>query len=120
MTVDAVDAAYVVVTLLAAGANAYAAGVDLARADWVLANMARLGVPRPWLPTLGALKAAGAAGLLVGIAVPALGVAAATGLVVYFLGAVVTVVRARWYAHVYPLPFLLLAAGSLVLRLATW
>jgi hypothetical protein len=115
-----VFAACLVVTLLAAAANAYAATVDLARADRVLANMTRLGVPHQWLPTLGALKAAGALGLLVGLAVPGLGVAAAAGLVLYFAGAVVTVVRARWYAHVYPLPFLLLAAGALVLRLASW
>lgn len=111
-------AAYVVVTLLAAGTNAYAATVDLTRAGWVIDNMSRLGVPEPWLPTLGVLKAAGAAGLLVGIAVPPIGVAAAAGLVAYFLGAVATVVRARWFAHVYPLPFLALAAASLVLRLA--
>jgi hypothetical protein len=113
-----VFAAYVVVTVLAAAANAYAATVDLTRAGWVVDNMSRLGVPTPWLPALGGLKAAGAAGLLVGIAVPPIGVAAAAGLVVYFLGAVATVVRARWYAHVYPLPFLALAAASLALRLA--
>jgi hypothetical protein len=111
--------AYVVVTLLAAGANAYAAAVDVTRAEWVLDNMSRLGVPHPWLPTLGALKAAGALGLLVGIVVPAIGVAAATGLVLYFVGAVATVLRARWYAHLYAGVWLVLAAGTLALRLAT-
>jgi len=118
--VTAVFAACVVVTLLAAGANGYAAYVDLTRAEWVVANMTRLGVPQPWLAPLGLVKLAGAAGLLVGLAVPAVGVAAAAGLVAYFLGAVATVVRSRWYTHVAPLPFLLLAAASLALRLATW
>jgi hypothetical protein len=113
-------AAYVVVTLLAAAANGYAAYVDVTRAGWVLDNMSRLGVPHPWLPKLGALKAAGALGLLVGFAVPAIGVAAATGLVLYFVGAVVTVLRARWYAHLYAAVWLLLAVGSLALRIATW
>jgi len=57
---------------------------------------------------LGSAKALGAAGLLTGLAVPAIGIAAAAGLVVYFAGAVVTIVRARAYAHV-PFPLLYLA-----------
>jgi hypothetical protein len=112
--------AYVIVTALVAGANAYAAASDLARPEWLLANFDRLSVPRTWLPTLAALKAAGAFGLLVGIAAPAIGVAAAAGLVLYFSGAIVTVVRARWYSHAYAVPYLLGAAASLALRLATW
>jgi len=112
--------AYLVVTLVAAAANGYAATVDFTRPDWVVTNMTRLGVPQTWLSTLGVLKAAGALGLLVGIAVAPIGVAAAVGLVLFFTGAVVTVVRARWYAHVYPVVYLLLAAASLALRLASW
>ena len=47
---------------------------------------------------------------------PAVGVAAAAGLVAYFVGAFVTVVRARWFSHlVFPGAFLLLAAGARVL-----
>jgi DoxX-like family len=111
--------AYVIVTLAAAAANTYAATVDLARAGWVLDNMSQLGVPHSWLSPLGVVKAAGALGLLVGIGLPPIGVAAALGLVLYFLGAVATVVRARRYEQYYPVPFLVLAAGSLVLRLAT-
>jgi hypothetical protein len=114
-----VFAAYIVVTLAAAAANTYAATVDLARAGWVLDNMSRLGVPHSWLYPLGVVKGAGAAGLLVGMAVPPIGVAAALGLVLYFVGAVATVVRAHCYEQYYPVPFLLLAAGSLALRLAT-
>jgi hypothetical protein len=55
----------------------------------------------------------------VGLAVPAVGVAAAAGLVLYFVGAVATVVRAQCYEQYYAVPFLLLAAGSLALRLVT-
>ncbi|MBE1491747.1 DoxX family protein [Plantactinospora soyae] len=111
--------AYVIVTVLAAAANVYAAVVDLRRADWILANMTRYGVPHSWLFPLGVLKAVGAVGLLVGIVVPAIGVAASLGLVLYFVGAIATVVRGHAYAHLgYPLPFLLLAAGSLGLGLA--
>jgi hypothetical protein len=70
--------------------------------------MSRYGVPHGWLWFLGAVKAAGGLGLLVGLAVPAIGVAAAVGLVLYFLGAVGTVVRARCWSHL-PSPGLFLA-----------
>ena len=114
--------AYVAVTILAAAANAAAAAFDFARADRVLANMTKVGVPRSWLVPLGALKAAGALGLLVGIGVPLLGVAASAGLVLFFVGAIITHIRAHAEAlsYAYPGTFLLLALGSLVPRLASW
>lgn len=112
--------AFVVVTVLTAAANIYAASVDFMRVEWALANMTKLGVPRSWLFSLGALKTAGALGLLVGIGVPVIGVAAAVGLILFFVGAIVTAMRAHWYAHIpYPAAWLLLAVGSLVLRLAS-
>jgi hypothetical protein len=112
--------AYVVVTILAAAANIYAATVDFTRAEWVVANITRLGLPNSWLFPLGALKAAGALGLLVGIGVPPMGVAASAGLILFFVGAIITALRARWYAHLpYPAVWLVLAIGSLVLRLAS-
>jgi len=114
--------AYVVVTVIAAGLNAWAAYVDFVRAEWVIANMKSYGIPRSWLFWLGLLKAAGAGGLLLGIRVPLIGIAASFGLVLYFVGAIATVVRSKWYSHLrYPAPFLLLAAASLMLRLtAPW
>jgi DoxX-like family len=113
---------YVIVTILAAAANAAAAGFDFARSKQVLRNMATLGIPRPWLFPLGALKAAGALGLPLGIGVPPLGVAAAVGLVLFFVGAIITHIRAHAAAlsYAYPAAFLLLAVGSLVERLAAW
>jgi hypothetical protein len=111
---------YVIVTVLAAAAMTYAATVDFMRAQWILDNMTRYRVPHSWLPSLGALKAAGALGLLVGIGVPLIGVAASVCLVLYFVGAIVTTMRAHVYAHVfYPVLFLLPALGSLVLRLTS-
>jgi hypothetical protein len=113
--------AYVIVTLLAVALNGYAAYVDFIRAEWVLANMTRYGIPHSWLNLLGALKAAGAVGLLVGIGAPLIGVSASIGLVVYFLGAIITVMRAQLYSDLrYPTPFLLFAMASLLLRLAAW
>jgi hypothetical protein len=113
--------AYLIVTILAAGATTYAATVDFLRSEWILVNMTRYGVPHERLSALGALKAAGALGLLVGIGVPLIGIAASVGLILYFVGAIVTVIRARVYSHIpFPVVFLLLAAGSLVLGLASW
>jgi hypothetical protein len=112
--------AYLVVVGLTAAMTIQAAALDLMRSDWVVTNMDNYGVPRSWLVPLGSLKAAGAVGLLIGIAVPLIGIAAAVGLVIYFIGAVVTVVRAHWYSHLqYPAPFLVLSAGSLVLAVAS-
>ena len=108
--------AYVVVTVLAAVMNASAAYLDFNSADWIVDFMTRYGVPHSWLFLLAVLKAAGAVGLLVGIAFPVIGSAAALGIVVYFVGALATVVRARCWSHiVFPLLFLLPAAASLVL-----
>lgn len=111
---------YIVATVLAALMNAYAAYVDFSGARWVLDNMTRYGVPRSWMFLLGVLKAAGAVGLVAGIALPVIGSAAAIGLIAYFAGAIVTVVRARCYSHIaYPVLFLLAAATSLVLLLTS-
>ena len=111
--------AYITVTILAATAAAMSAAADLLRPNWLLDNMHKYGVPEWTLFPLAVIKLTGALGLLIGFVVPPIGLAAAVGLIVYFLGAVVTVIRARWYSHiVYPLPFLLLAVGSLGLLAA--
>lgn len=107
--------AYVVVTVLAATMVGFSAASVFFRAKWVVEPLADYSVPRSWWTWLGTAKAAGAAGLLVGLFVPVIGVAAGIGLVLYFAGAVVTVVRARWYAHI---PFPLLYAAPVVGALA--
>jgi hypothetical protein len=110
--------AYIVVTAAAIAANAAMAAADLARAEFVLANSASVGVPRSWLTPLGLLKLAGAAGLLLGLAgVPFVGTAAAAGLTLFFVGAVLTHLRARNHALAFPGAYLLLAVSSLVLGL---
>ena len=112
--------AYVVVTIITIIANAAAAVADLSRAQFVLANSAEVGVPPSWLPLLAALKAAGAAGLLIGLlGFRYLGIAAAIGLVLFFTGALTVHVRARvFYNLAFPGTFWLLAAASLVLAIA--
>jgi hypothetical protein len=108
--------AHVVVTVLAILANAGVAVADLVRAGFVLANSAEVGVPRSWVPLLGALKGAGAVGLLLGLlGVPVIGTAAAIGLVAFFAGAVGAHVRAGvWHNIAAPGAFLALAVAALV------
>ncbi|MVO88455.1 DoxX family protein [Streptomyces sp. p1417] len=111
--------AHLVVTLVAAAMTGFSAVSVFLRAAWVVRPMSDYGIPTTWLPWLGAAKAAGALGLVAGLFVPVVGVAAAIGLVLYFAGAVVAVVRARWYAHVpFPLVYAAPVAGALVLGLA--
>ena len=111
--------AYIVVTILAAALVGYSAAAVFLRAPWVVQALTDYGVPNAWWPWLGTAKAAGAAGLLVGLVVPLLGVLAAIGLVLYFAGAVGTVVRARYFAHIpYPLVFVAPVVAALALRFA--
>ena len=111
--------AYTLVTIVAAAVVAYSAGAVLLHARWVTQALMDYGVAPVWWPWLGVAKVAGAVGLLVGLFVPLVGIAAEIGLAVYFTGAVFTVLRARWYSHVpYPLVFLAPVAASAALRLA--
>jgi hypothetical protein len=108
---------YVVVTVITAIATAAVAIPDFIPAGFVLANSAKVHVPRSWLPMLGIVKVAGAIGLLVGlVGPPAIGIAAATGLVLYFIGAVIAHLRAHvLYNIAFPGAYLALSAASLVL-----
>ena len=63
---------------------------------------------------LGTLKAAGALGLLIGVRVPLIEVAAAVGLVLFSVSAIVTHLRARDYSFGLAVVFLLLAVAALV------
>lgn len=110
---------YILVTIFTAAANLYAAANDFLRPQWILDDIARCGGRPSWLLPLGALKGAGALGLLVGVVVPLMGMAAAVGLVLFFIGAIAVVTRTRWYSHLpWPATYLLLAIGSLALRVA--
>ncbi|MGY3337292.1 hypothetical protein ACVW0K_003391 [Streptomyces filamentosus] len=111
--------AYAVLASLLALAMAGSAFMTFTRNPAVMGNMTKLGVPEGWLPWLGAAKTAGALGLLAGLAVPALGVAAAAGLVLYFVGAVVTHLRAKDRELAPALVLTVLPAVALVLRIAS-
>ena len=106
--------AYLVTTLLAALANGYAAILNFTGAESVQIVAKRVHVARRWMIPFGTLLASGAIGLLVGIWVPVIGVAAASGLILYFVCAVGAHVRAQ-DAHVGgAVTFLLLAVAALL------
>ncbi|MEY9871358.1 hypothetical protein ABH931_000823 [Streptacidiphilus sp. MAP12-33] len=109
-----------VVTVAAILANAGIAAADLSHAPFVLANSAEVGVPRSWIAPLASLKAAGAAGLLLGLlGLRPLGLAAAFGLTLFFVGAVAVHVRRRMLHNlVFPAGYLALAGATLALTAA--
>ncbi|MEU9947321.1 DoxX family protein [Streptomyces sp. NPDC047939] len=104
----------VIATVGCVVANALIAIADYARAPFVLANSAEVGLPPAALPYLATLKLAGAAGLLMGLlGFHWLGLAAGVGLTVFFIGAVLAHVRARvFYNIAFPGGFLLLAVAG--------
>lgn len=101
-------------TVACAVANAFIVAADLARARFVLANSAEVGLRPEALPYLAVLKGAGEAGLVVGLAgITPLGIAAAVGLVLFYLGAVGAHVRASVFHNIaFPLLFLALAVSA--------
>lgn len=115
-----VTTAYLVLALVTAAVNVWAAIGDFLHTPSTMKNVATVEVPSSWLIPLGLLKAAGAVGLLIGIVIPVIGVAAAIGLVLFFVCAVFAHLRVRWYATLaLPATILALAVGSLVTRLLT-
>lgn len=112
--------AYHIVAIAAAIWIGFSGYSLFSRQRFVVEPLERYGVPRSWWNWLALAKSAGALGLVVGLFVPVVGVAAAVGLILYFLGAAATTVRARSYnTTVFPLLYLAPAAATLVLQLGS-
>jgi DoxX-like family len=109
---------YLVITVLVSLASGYAASLNFVGAESVKAVADRVKVSRTWMVPLGVVLALGAGGLLAGFAVPALGTAAAIGLVLYFICAVCAHLRVRDLQVEGAAFFLLLAAAALIVDLA--
>jgi SNF family Na+-dependent transporter len=109
---------YLVATTLAALANGYAASLNFVGAESVKVVADRVQVSRGWMIPLGTVLACGAVGLLTGLVVPALGTAAAIGLVLYFICAVAAHLRVRDRQIGGAVFFLLLAAAALTTHVA--
>jgi len=112
--------AYVVVTLIAIAASTFVAIANFMRLKFVLITASKVGVPQSWMTVLGILNAAAALGLLLGlVGVPLVVTATAIGLVLYFVGAIITHLRARDYSIGPAAAFLLMAVAALVLGLVS-
>ena len=110
--------AYLVVTIVLA-AIALFSGFGKLRSDPHIVKVIHetVGVPMKYFPLLAGCEIAGAVGLILGIWWSALGVAAGIGLLLYFLGAVLSHLRVKDVKGIGPAVFLLmLSAGILVLR----
>jgi hypothetical protein len=80
----------------------------------------KLGVPLGLYPFMAACEIAGAAGLIIGLWYGPLGIAAAVGLVLYFVGAIFTHLRKRDFKGARsPLVILVIAAAVLTLRIVS-
>ena len=91
----------------------------LLKAPPVVENMLAVGWPEDRLWVLGVLKILGGIGLVVGLWVPGIGIAAAVGITLYFIGAIVFHVRAKNYGMAPAAVALVLAVAALVLRSAS-
>ncbi|MFD4870398.1 DoxX family protein [Streptomyces sp. NPDC058412] len=109
--------AYAVVGGLLALVLTASATFTLQRNDQIVASMQKVRVPDAWLPRLATLKAAGAIGLVAGLWVTPLGVAAAIGVTLYFIGAVISHLRVKDYDLAPAAVLAVVAAAALALRI---
>lgn len=108
----------VIVSLLSLALLGSAAG-KLTKHPKVVESLGKCGVPSSWHPRLAVAEIAGALGMVLGLWVPALGVAAAVGVVLYFVGAVIAHVRVSDNEVAAPIVFIVLSVIVIVLRIGT-
>ena len=108
--------AYAIVGVLLSLLLLMSASAKLTRNPKVVEGMTAVGVPLSMFPFLAGAEIAGAVGLIVGLWIAPLGIAAAIGVVLYFVGAVLTHVRKSDFKGV-PTPLVILIASGAVLAL---
>lgn len=106
--------AALILSLLLAVALLGSGVMKLVRAPQMVTSMAVVNVTPPQMSVLGALEVAAAVGLVAGIWLPPLAIAAAIGAVVYFAGAIVAHVRASDRGLQGAAALLVLSAATLV------
>ncbi|GAB4589151.1 DoxX family protein [Nocardia sp. IFM 10818] len=112
--------AYVVVAAITVLINTAEAVANYAEHPVVLRNMDEVRVPRPLLPLLATIKAAGSIGIIAGLLWwPALGIAAAAGFTLFYVLAVARHIQTGVLHNIaFPIFFLATAAGTVALGLA--
>ncbi|WP_419703052.1 DoxX family protein [Promicromonospora sp. NFX87] len=113
--------ALVVVTVLLALLVLNSAVMKLRKNEQVVAVIGgTVGVPERYFSVLAALEIAGALGIVAGLWIEPLGIAAAAGLTAYFIGALIGHLRVGdTKGLAMPLPPLVLSVAVLVLRIVT-
>jgi DoxX-like family len=105
--------AYLLITVLFAAMVAFSAVAKVRRDPKVVHVIHEVvGVPLKYSPLLVACELAGALGIVLGIWLPWVGLAAGVGLVIYFVGAVVSHLRVRDINGIGPAVFMLMVAGG--------
>lgn len=87
-------APFVVASILIAALVATGIG-KVKRAKPIRHNLRAVDVPRKWWNPMAVVEFLGAAGLIIGLVFPPLGILAAVGVMLYFAGAVVAHIRTR-------------------------
>jgi hypothetical protein len=114
--------AYLAITILLAAMVTFS-GIGKIRRDPRIVQVIHevVGVPLKYFPLLAACEFAGALGVVLGIWWPLLGVAAGSGVVIYFVGASVSHLRVGDVKGIGPAASMLaLAAAALALRILTY
>jgi DoxX-like family len=111
-------ALYVALTSITAIGAAVGAWMNFVRHPMPVAAAKQVQMPQSWMLPLGTLLGAGALGLVAGFAVPPLGVSAATGLVLYFIGAIIAHLRVGDFHLGRATAFLALTAATLAVTVA--
>jgi hypothetical protein len=109
--------AYAVVAVVLAFGLLMSGRAKVVGDERIVSGLLALGVPRAWLPRLAICEFAGALGLLAGLVWRPFGIAAGVGLVLYFVGAVITHVRASDVKGL-PTPMVMLVVSAVALSLA--
>ena len=107
--------------LLALGFGQVGASKVLTASDKMVAALGRLGLSTGLIRVVGALEMLGAAGLVIGLWIGPLGIAAAIGLALLMIGAMIYHIKARDTAKntIPPLILFLLSATAVALRAAS-
>ena len=107
------NTAYLAVTLAVAAIVAFSAVGKLRHDPHIVRVINEIvGVPMKYFPVLAACEFSGAFGLVLGIWLPHLGVAAGIGLVLYFVAAIVSHLRVGDLKGIGPAFFMLIACSA--------
>ena len=111
--------ATVIVSIVLAAMATMSGALKIKRVDSIVETMAKVGVKANQFGSLAAAELAGALGLIVGLFWWPVGVAAAVGLVIYFVAALGAHLRVGDREISGAAMMLVLSAGALALRIAS-